>query len=146
MSTTRHVAQAVASTGSTKPAYRVEVRVGTHELVADEPAATGGGDLGPSPFGLLLSALAACTATTLRMYAARHGWALTSIDVGVRYDVDDDGQAAIERMITVPVDLTAEQRHDLAEIAERTPVTLAVRAGTPINTKLRNDQTRRASI
>ncbi len=80
------------------------------------------------------------------MYADRHGWALTSIDVGVRYDLDDDGRGAIERMITVPVDLSAEQRHRLADIAERTPVTLAVRGGTPINTKLRENQTTRASI
>ena len=136
----------VASTGSTAPAYRVDLRAGTHQLVADEPAATGGGGLGPSPFELLLSALAACTATTLRMYADRHGWALPSVDVGVRYNLDDDGRGAIERMITVPVDLTAEQRHRLADIAERTPVTLAVRAGTPITTRLRENQTTRASI
>jgi putative redox protein len=146
MSTVRHVAHAAASTGSITPAYRVDARAGTHQLVADEPAATGGGDLGPAPFELLLSALAACTATTLRMYAERHGWALSSIDVGVRYDVDDDGHGAIERMITVPVDLSAEQRHRLAGIAERTPVTIAVRAGTPITTKLRDNQTTRASI
>ena len=121
MTAVRHVAHAVASTGSTRPAYRVDLRAGTHQLVADEPVATGGGDLGPSPFGLLLSALAACTATTLRMYADRHGWALTSIDVGVRYDLDDNGRGAIEQMITVPVALSAEQRHRLANIAERTP-------------------------
>jgi putative redox protein len=146
MTAVRSVAHAVASTGSTRPAYRVDVRVGAHQLVADEPAATGGGDLGPTPFGLLLSALTACTATTLRMYADRHGWALTSIDVGARYALDDDGRGAIERMITVPTVLSAEQRRRLAEIAERTPVTLAVRGGTPINTKLRENQTTRASI
>ena len=146
MTAVHHVAHALASTGSTKPAYRVDLRVGAHQLVADEPAATGGGDLGPSPFELLLSALAACTATTLRMYADRHGWALTSIDVGVRYDVDDEGRGAIERMITVPVDLSAEQRQRLADIAERTPVTIAVRGGTPITTKLRENNTTRASI
>ena len=75
MNSTRHVAHAVATTGSIKPAYRVDLRAGTHQLVADEPAAGGGGDHGPSPFELLLSALAACTATTLRMYADRHGCA-----------------------------------------------------------------------
>ena len=110
MTTVRHVAHVVATTGSTRPAYRVDVHVGAHQLVADEPVATGGGDLGPTPFGLLLSALAACTATTLRMYADRHGWPLASIDVGVRYDVDHEGRGAIERMITVPVALSAEQR------------------------------------
>ena len=136
MTTVRHVARAVGSTGSRVPAYRVDLRVGAHQLVADEPTAAGGGDVGPTPFGLLLSGLAACTAMTLRMYAARKDWALTTIDVDVRYDIADDGRGAIERTITVPTDLPADQRDRLAEIAERTPVTLAVRAGTPITTTI----------
>ncbi|MEA3020955.1 MAG: putative redox protein [Actinomycetota bacterium] len=134
MATVRHVARAVGSTGSAAPAYRVELEVGAHQLVADEPAGGGGGDLGPSPFGLLLSGLAACTAMTLRMYAEHKGWELASIEVDVRYDIDGDGQSAIERTITVPADLPLEQRDRLADIAERTPVTKAVRGGTPINT------------
>ena len=141
MTTKRHIAHASGSTSSTAPAYRVDLTVGTHPLVADEPTAAGGGDLGPTPFGLLLSGLAACTAMTLRMYAARKGWDLTSIDVDVRYDLVDGGQAAIERTITLPIDLPAEQRDRLADIAERTPVTLAVRAGTPIITTLRSAST-----
>jgi putative redox protein len=134
MTSVRHVAHAVGSTGSSTPAYRVDVRVGAHQVVADEPTAAGGGDVGPSPFGLLLAGLAACTATTLRMYAARKRWELTTIDIDVRFDVAEDGRGSIERTITVPVELSPEQRVRLAEIAERTPVTLAVRAGTPITT------------
>jgi putative redox protein len=114
MTTVRHVARALGSTGSAAPAYRVDLHVGPHQLVADEPRAAGGGDLGPSPFGLLLSALAACTATTLRMYAARHGWDLTTIDVDLRYDITDDRGGAIERKIIVPADLPSDQRTRLA--------------------------------
>ena len=40
----------------------------------------------------------------------------------------------MERTITVPAGLTTEQRERLADIAERTPVTLAIRDGTPIMT------------
>jgi putative redox protein len=54
--------------------------------------------------------------------------------VDVRYDTDDDGRSAIVRTITVPLGLTPEQRERLADVAERTPVTLAIRAGTPITT------------
>ena len=136
MTTVRHVARALGSTGSAAPAYRVDLHVGPHQLVADEPRAAGGGDLGPSPFGLLLSALAACTATTLRMYAARHGWDLTTIDVDLRYDITDDRRGTIERKIIVPAELPSDQRTRLAEVAERTPVTVAIRAGTPITTTL----------
>jgi putative redox protein len=141
MRTVRHLARAVGSTGSTTPAYRVDVRVGAHQVVSDEPAESGGGDLGPSPSGLMVSALAACTATTLRMYAERKGWALATIRVDVRYDVDDNDQRTIARTITLPGDVPAEQRDRLAEIAEKTPVTRALRAGTPIATSLRSDET-----
>jgi putative redox protein len=134
VTTVRHVAHAAGSTGSSAPAFRVDLRAGTHQLVADEPAANGGGDLGPSPFGLVLSGLAACTTMTLRMYAERKGWELSSVAVDVRYDVDDGGGRVIVRTITVPADLLPEQHARLVEIAERTPVTLALRDGTPIDT------------
>jgi putative redox protein len=134
VSTVRHVARASGSTGTDRPAYRVDIRAGQHEITADEPAALGGGDLGPSPFGLLASALVACTATTLRMYAARKGWELASVEVDVRYDVGEDGRGMIERTITVAGDLSADNRQRLAEVAERTPVTVAIRGGVPITT------------
>lgn len=137
MTTVHHVAHAVGSTGSNVPAYRVDIRVGGHQLVGDEPPDAGGDDIGPSPFGLLSSALAACTATTLRMYAERHDWELSTVEVDVRYDVGDDRQGTIGRSITVPVDLPGDQVDALASIAERTPVTRAIRAGTPISTTMR---------
>ena len=75
------------------------------------------------------------------MYAARKGWELTTIEVDVRYDVGDDGQRAIERTITLPGDLIAEHRLRLADVADRTPVTLAVRGGTPITTTFESPST-----
>lgn len=135
---TRHVAHVRGSTGSATPAYGVDLRVGQHRLVADEPADAGGADAGPSPFGLLVSALVACTATTLRMYAEHHDWELEAVDVDARYDVDDEGNATIVRTITVPADLGREQLEGLTRIAERTPVTRAVRGGTPITTTFRS--------
>jgi putative redox protein len=124
---TQHVASARAVTSATAPQWRAELRAGGHHMVADEPASNGGGDAGPSPFGLLLSGLAACTAITLRIYAQREGWTLAAIEVDVRYDIADDGQASITRTISVPADPPADRRDRLAAVAERTPVTLAVR-------------------
>jgi putative redox protein len=137
MKTMQHVARASAVATATAPQWRVELRAGTHPMVADEPATNGGGDAGPSPFGLLLSGLAACTTITLRMYAEHKGWTLAAIEVDVRYDIADDGQASITRTITLPAELPSDQRERLADLAERTPVTLAVRAGTPITTTVR---------
>lgn len=134
MPTVRHFAHAIGSTGSAVPAYLVDLRLRTHRLVADEPTSAGGGDQGPTPLDLLLGALAACTATTLRMYAERKGWELTTIEVDVRDRVGEDGVVTIERTITVPAGLSTEQLQSLARIADRTPVTRMIQAGTPITT------------
>jgi putative redox protein len=129
-----HVARAVATIAPGSPDYHVTIRANGHELAADEPQSNGGGNLGPSPFGLLLSGLVSCTAITLRMYAQRKGWEFDSIEVDARYDVTDDGTRHIVRTITLPDGLDEAQRSRLAEIAEKTPVTKAVRAGTAIAT------------
>lgn len=134
MTTEVHVARAVATIGSGSPDYHVDIRANGHALTADEPPSNGGGDTGPSPFGLLLSGLASCTAITLRMYAQRKGWAFDTIEVDTRYDIGDDGTRSILRTITLPEGLDEAARTRLAEIAEKTPVTKAVRSGTPITT------------
>ena len=137
MTSVRHLARAVASTSTLEPAYGVDLQIGAHALVADEPATAGGGDLGPTPIGLLLSALTSCTAMTLRMYAERKDWVPLTIEVAARYDVDEAGEKAIERTITLSDRLTSDQRQRLADIAERTPVTVAIRRGTFITTTFR---------
>jgi putative redox protein len=132
--TARHIARAHGSTSSTWAQWRVDLESGSHALAADEPKAGGGEDAGPSPFGLVASGLTACTAMTLRMYAERKGWALAFLDVAISYDVDDEGHATFVRTVTLPADLGPEQQARLAEIAEKTPVTKALRQGTPIAT------------
>lgn len=126
------MAKVTASIGPT--GYRVDIASRTHRLVADEPVQRGGTDAGPAPYDLLLAALGACTALTLRMYADRHDWAIETLDVGLRIVAGEEGNR-IERTLHVTgVDAAARAR--LAEIAERTPVTLSIRAGMPIDTRL----------
>ena len=119
--------------------WATTLRSGANELVADEPAGGGGAGAGFTPFALLLSGLAACTNITLRMYADRKGWPLESIDVECTMH-RDDGDAAtdhIDRVLTFAGELDDEQRARLADIAERTPVTLVVKRGTPVVTTVR---------
>jgi putative redox protein len=128
------VAEATVTTGTER--YHVDIQARRHALAADEPVDHGGADTGPPPFGLLLSGLGACTAITLRMYADRKDWPLDGVDVQLTYTVQDRATRWIDRAITVRGPLDDDQRAKLAQIAEKTPVTRAVRAGTEIRTTL----------
>jgi putative redox protein len=133
MSDHRNHTIATATVTSEEKPYGVRIDAGGHALRGDEPVGNGGADTGPAPFGLLLSGLGACTAITLRMYAERHGWPLAGVDVTLSYTVQDRNTRWIDRLITLH-GVDDDQRAKLAEIAEKTPVTLAVRAGTEIRT------------
>ena len=125
-----HTVASATVTSEEKP-YGVRIDAGGHALRGDEPAGQGGADTGPPPFGLLLSGLGACTAITLRMYAEHQSWPLAGVDVELTYVVKDKNTRWIDRLITLR-GIDDEQHAKLAEIAEKTPVTRAVRAGTEI--------------
>ena len=118
--------------------YACSIITGDHTLTADEPAPEGA-DAGPSPFGLLLSSLGACTAITLRMYAERKSWPLDRVHVHLAFRWEGEGAARtahIARSLRLDGSLGAEQRARCAEIAEKTPVTRALKAGIEIKTTL----------
>ncbi|WOF43573.1 OsmC family protein [Sphingopyxis indica] len=117
-----------------KDHYRTEIAVGGHSLVADEGPGLGGQNAGPAPYDLLLASLGACTAITLRMYADRKDWPLESVEVGLRLTGRREAMR-IERTLTI-AGLDADQQARLADIAERTPVTLTLKNGLPIDTQL----------
>ncbi len=103
-------------------------------LVADEPVADGGADLGPSPYELLTAALGACTAMTIQIYARRKNIPLDEVAVEVEHehthandcrDCVEQREGKIEvlhRRIVLRGDLTEEQRVELLGIAKRCPV------------------------
>jgi putative redox protein len=133
MSGDRDHTVATATVTSEEKPYGVRIDAGGHALRGDEPIDHGGADTGPPPFGLLLSGLGACTAITLRMYAERKNWPLAGVDVKLTYIVKDRNTRWIDRLITVH-GVDDDQRAKLADIAEKTPVTKAVRSGTEIRT------------
>ena len=112
---------------------RTEIRARGLPLVADEPRRVGGTEAGPTPFDLVASGLAACTAMTVRLYADRKGWPLASVDVRVDRDrvAAPEGHAThakdgkVDRyrvQVSYSGDLSDEQRARLLEIAGRCPV------------------------
>ena len=128
--------------------YRTSLRTGVHTWLADEPTSAGGGDEGPTPYDLLLAALGACKAITLRMYADRKELPLDGVELELRHDrihAEDcaDCESAQGQVDEIRVDLAlrgdldASQRDRLAEIADRCPVHRTLSTETRIRTRLR---------
>jgi putative redox protein len=127
------VAHATADIGTTN--YRVSLVAGHHLLMSDEGTALGGKDAGPAPYEILCAALGACTAITLRMYAQRKEWPLRGVHVDVQLALQGR-EPSITRRLRLEGDLDETQRARLADIAERTPVTLTLKQGVSIVTIL----------
>ncbi len=109
------------------------IAAGRHRLRADEPPRVGGGDTGPTPYGLLLAGLGACTSMTLRMYANRKQLPLERVVVRLRHDkihAEDCAECEtkegkidrIDRVIELTGDLDQGTRQRLLEIADKCPV------------------------
>jgi len=127
------VAHATADIGTSN--YTVALVAGHHALRADEGPAAGGQDAGPRPHELLCAALGACTAITLRMYAHRKEWPLHAVHVDVQLRIEGKAHM-ITRRLRLTGELDDAQRARLADIAERTPVTLTLKQGVAITTTL----------
>jgi putative redox protein len=120
---------------------------GRHHLFADESATVGGGDRGPNPYELLLMALGACTAMTLRLYADRKRWPLARVGVRLRHTkihAEDCAECEtkqgkldrIERVIDLEGAIDAAQRQRLLEIADMCPVHRTLTSEISIESRL----------
>ncbi|MBK6342407.1 MAG: OsmC family protein [Flavobacteriales bacterium] len=105
--------------------YRTTISARGITAIADEPLDHGGQDAGLRPHELLVSALAGCTAITLRMYADRKQWDVGSIGVHAALDRTQEGRAIESRIhleVSFSKELPADQRERLLQIAGACPV------------------------
>lgn len=103
--------------------FKHTVQVRDHQLTVDEPLDVGGDDAGPDPQELLAVSLASCTAITMEMYAARKGWNIGHVEVGVEYSPAERGcPTKFQLIMRLADDLPEEQVERLRVIAAKCPV------------------------
>lgn len=104
----------------------------------DEPTSIGGQDLGPDPYTALLSSLAACTLSTLRMYIDRKGWNIPEINIALNMSQENDSEltTTISRTISFPATVDVDIKNRLLIIAEKCPVSKILKNRVVINTTI----------
>lgn len=132
MSAENIITAKVTETG--KSNYAVTIEVSGHTIIGDEPIAAGGGNLGPAPHDLLLSALGECTAMTVRWYAIRKKWPLDKVEVKLSFQTIDKVGVFEKHVMVFGDDLSEEQRQKLIEIAAKCPVQRTLEGAMEIRT------------
>lgn len=89
----------------------------------------------PSPHELLDSALGACTALTLQLYAARKKYSLSGVHVEIQRD-EAQGVYRMQRRITLTGNLDTATREELLHIANKCPIHKALSGQFQIESQL----------
>lgn len=127
--------------------FTTHISVDGHDILADEPASSGGNDKGPTPYGLIASGLAACTVMTMQWYSDRKGWEVDEFKAIVTHGKDysedcehcEEGKKSqiykFKIMIETKGKLTDEQKLRLIDIAKKCPVHRTMVSPIEIETK-----------
>ena len=119
--------------------YQVTLSNGVHRWLSDVNHSLGGVNSGPDPHQLLLSALGACTAMTVSMYAKRKAMPLAGINVELNIVQEQrapENRTEIMRTIEVHGALDQAQRLRLLEVANACPIHRLLNARVDIRSQL----------
>ena len=111
-----------------------------NNIIADEPSEISGDDFGFSPYELVASGLAACTAMTVNLYAKRKKWNLDEIKVYLTHQkekIGDEVKDVFTKELRFTGDLDDSQRARLVEIAAKCPVHKTLSTTSSIITSLK---------
>ncbi len=120
------------------------VKARDFEFIVDEPAALGGGDLGPNPVEYVLGSLLGCLNVVVHLVAKEKGVTLTSFTAKAKGDLDpakfmgasDEGRAGYTSIVvSIEVESDADQAvlDEIVAIAEtRCPVSDNLANVTPV--------------
>lgn len=129
-------------------AFTTEMIVGDTYMLADEPEAYGGANLGPTPYDLLAASLASCTAMTISMYLGRKDWQVELVNVYVSHSREhredcekcDDPKARIDRFdreVHIVGQIDEDQVNRILSIANKCPVHKTLVTDNRIETSIR---------
>jgi uncharacterized OsmC-like protein len=109
----------------------VELHLGPHRVVADHPQH--GAGQGPTPLELMTASLAACSAMSARTHLERDG---DPGDIEVVVTLDGGPPTLLYRRVLLGFRLDRTGAHRLADVLERTEVTMMLKPAFTIRTQI----------
>lgn len=116
------------------PGRRADVNINGYPLECEITSDDAREPRGPTAFGLLAASLSACTAMSARTFLERWGIAPSATTVHVGFE--DGSPPVMHRHVTVTAALSVDMREQLAAVVDSTPVTVLIRDGIPIRTRI----------
>lgn len=109
----------IRASSSWERGTRSAITAGRHALIADEPAARGGEDAGPTPLQLVLAGLCACETVTMHRLAAKIRMVVEGFEVAAHGVIDARGRSGLAEVPAHFLRVEVRARVRTPEPAER---------------------------